>query len=88
MAEPNKTFGQFMIGLFCESDGTPSYARVISFLATLFVMVLSIVQYIRTGQPPAALDLLQELLGAAAPYGVNRVSKMFPAAGAKVGSSG
>lgn len=82
-----KTFGQFLIGIFSEPEGSPSYSRFVGFLALLFVMAIYGAQYAQTGQPPDGLSLMEALIGTAVPYGVNRagraLQKNAPAAPAK-----
>ena len=72
-----KTFGQFLMGIFSEPDGNPSFSRLTSFLALLFVMVVYGAQFLKTGHPPAGLDLMEGLIGASGPYALNRVGRAF-----------
>jgi len=75
--EQPKTFAQFVIGVFSEPDGNPSFSRLVSFLALLFVMAIYAVQFAKTGQPPPGLDLMEALIGASSPYAINRVGRAF-----------
>jgi hypothetical protein len=72
-----KTLGEFLTGIFSEPDGNPSFSRLISFLAFLFVMAIYAAQFAKSGQPPAGLDLLEALIGASSPYALNRVGRAF-----------
>lgn len=72
-----KTFGQFLMGIFSEPDGNPSFSRLVSFLAFLFILAVHAAQFVKTGQVPAGMDFLLEMLGASGPYALNRVGRAF-----------
>ena len=72
-----KTFGQWLMGIFSEPDGNPSFSRLTSFLAFLFIMAIYAAQFVKTGQPPDGFALMEGFIGASGPYALNRAGRAF-----------
>lgn len=81
MAETPKTFWQFWMGVFSEPDGTPSYSRVLSAIFLLFMLLLDVINYGRTGQLPDPASLVSQAVGGNAGYLINQVRRVFEATG-------
>lgn len=73
------SFWQFWMGVFSEPDGTPSYSRVLSAIFILFMLLLDIVNYAKTGQLPDAASLLSQAAGGNAGYLINQMRRIFEA---------
>jgi hypothetical protein len=85
--EPPKTFWQFLVGVFSEADGTPSYSRICSALCTLTAILLLTVKALKTGQVPTGPEIIEYLTGANAAYLANKVNGLLAAPKRKVEQS-
>ncbi len=85
--EKATTFWDFWCGVFSEPDGTPSYSRVISAIFLLFMLLLDVIHYARTGLLPAPADLVAQATGGNAGYLINQVRRVFEGAGNASGKS-
>ena len=77
MADRPQTFWQFWLGVFSEPDGAPSYSRVLSAIFILFMLVLDVLNYVKTGQLPNAADLLAQGAAGNAGYLINQTRRLF-----------
>ncbi len=77
MPERPTTFWQFWLGVFSEPDGTPSYSRVLSGIFLLFMLLLDVVNYAKTGQLPEAANLVSQAVGGNAGYLINQARRVF-----------
>ncbi len=86
MADRPQTFWQFWLGVFSEPDGTPSYSRVLSGIFLLFMLLLDVVNYAKTGQLPDATNLVSQAVGGNAGYLINQARRVFESGNTKLES--
>ena len=72
-----KTLGQFLVGVFSEADGTPSYSRLASALCTAAAILLLTIKALKTGQVPTGPEILEYLTGANAAYLANKINGLL-----------
>lgn len=84
MTEPatqQKTFGQFVMGVFSEPEGTPSFSRLTSFLFIAVMLLMDVMHFWKTGQMPDWQQLLGQGFGGSAAYGINKLGGVLTVMG-------
>lgn len=76
----------FNVGSFlAESDGTPSASRLISFIASLMLLAIYFIRYLKTGVVPTPLEMGAGMAGANAAYAFNQARRGMESLGARQG---
>lgn len=86
--EAPRTLWQFVIGVFSEADGTPSYSRLSSALCTLAAVLLLAVKALQAGQMPSGPEVVEYLGAANAAYLANKLNGLLARPGLGTRDSG